>query len=142
MNELDQALATLRDNPRDHKAQSGFYDLFLNMSFFVPTVQEQVDPEGTGEEREMDVPMIVEADGTDYLVFFDQRERLNQWADQEAACVEIPGYQLVEMSVENLYWAMNVGTEHAKQFHPEEISWLKGVVAQCKAEASKEEGAE
>ena len=43
MTEIDQALEALRANPDDHKAQSGFYDLFLNMSFFVPTINETVE---------------------------------------------------------------------------------------------------
>lgn len=137
MSELDQALVTLRDNPRDHKAMSGFYDLFLNMTFFVPTVQEMVSPDGSSEEQEMEVPMIVEAEGTNYLVFFDHQQRLNDWADQDAPCVQLPGHVLTEMSTEDLHWAMNIGTDYAKQFHPDEIAWLKGVVAQCKAEAEK-----
>lgn len=138
MTELDQALVTLRDNPRDHKAQSGFYDLFLNMLFFVPTVNEMVSPDGKAEEEEMEVPMIVESDGTEYLVFFDQQDRLDGWADQDAPHVKLPGHVLAEMTTENLFWAMNVGTEFAKQFAPDEISWLKDVVAKCKAEAETE----
>jgi hypothetical protein len=33
------------------------------------------------------------------------------------------------------FWSfsMNVGTEHDKQFAPEEIAWLKGVIARSKA---------
>jgi len=138
MTELDQALIALRDNPNDQKAQSGFYDLFLNMSFFVPTVKEMLSPEGANEEQEMEVPMILDTEESSFLVFFDQQQRLNDWAEQDAPCVQLPGHVLAEMTTDDLFWAMNVGTEYAKQFAPDEIAWLKDVVAQCKAAADKE----
>ena len=138
MTEIDQALVALRDNPRDHKAQSGFYDLFLNKTFFVPTITERVSPDGKSAEQEMEVPMILENEDASYLVFFDEQQRLNDWADQDAPCVKLPGHVLAEMTTDDLFWAMNVGTEYAKQFAPDEIAWLKDVVSQCKAEAEKE----
>ena len=95
MTEIDQALEALRANPDDHKAQSGFYDLFLNMSFFVPTINETVDSDGEGGKEQIEVPLIVEADGIDYLVFFDQQERLNEWAEEEVPCLQLPGHVLV-----------------------------------------------
>lgn len=137
MTELDKALDELREKPKSPKAQSGFYDLFLNSLFFVPTVNEKISTEEGKEAEEMEVPMIIESEGTDYLVFFDDQKRLNDWAQEEAPCVQLPGHLLAEMTTEDLYWAMNIGTEYAKQFAPDEIDWLKDVVAQCKAEAEK-----
>lgn len=135
MTELDQALETLRADPEDQKAQSGFYDLFLNSSFFVPTVEEKIEGDETGEPVEL--PMILEADGTDYLVFFDQQQRLYDWAETEAPHVRLPGHVLAEMSTEQLHWAMNIGTDFNKQFAPDEIAWLKEVVERCKAAAGE-----
>ena len=134
MTEIDKALEALRANPDDHKAQSGFYDLFLNMSFFVTTINETVDSEGEGGKEQVEVPLIVEADGIDYLVFFDQQERLNEWAEEEVPCLQLPGHVLAEMTPDKLHWAMNIGTEYNKQFAPDEIAWLKDVVKRCKAE--------
>ncbi|MDT8421846.1 MAG: SseB family protein [Desulfuromonadales bacterium] len=138
MTEIDQALVALRDNPRDHKVQSGFYDLFLNMTFFVPTVKEMLCLDGESDEQEIEVPMILDTEDSSFLVFFDQQQRLDDWADQDAPCVQLPGHVLAEMTTEDLFWAMNVGTDYAKQFAPDEIAWLKDVVAQCKAEADRE----
>jgi len=135
MTELDQALETLRVNPEDQKAQSGFYDLFLNSKLFVPTTMETIKQDDAEEGKETELPLIIESDGTDYLVFFDRQQRLHDWAEQEAACVELPGHVLAEMTTGELHWAMNVGTDHVKQFAPDEIAWLKDVVLQCKAEA-------
>ena len=78
--------------------------------------------------------LIAEADGIDYLVFFDQQERLNDWAEDDVPCQQLPGHVLVEMTPDKLYWAMNIGTEYNKQFAPDEIAWLKDVVARCKEE--------
>lgn len=136
MTDLDKALDVLRSNPDDFKAQSGFYDLVLNTGFFVPTVSESFI-NGEGKEEEANVPLLVESEGKDYLVFFDQKERLLQWAQQDAASVEIPGYLLAEMTTDQLHWVMNIGTDYAKEFVPDEIAWLKDVVAKCKAEDAK-----
>ena len=134
MTDLDKAFEALRAEPEDQKAQSGFYDLFLNTLFFVPTVKEmiQIDDEGTEEETE--VPLIIDNDETDYLVFFDQQQRLNDWAEVEAPFVKLPGHLITEMTTVELHWVMNLGTDHFKSFTPDEITWLKEVVAHCKAE--------
>ena len=135
MTELDQALEALRANPDDHKAQSGFYDLFLNSVFFIPTVDEMIDSEDKKTKEKVEVPMIIVADDIDYLVFFDQQQRLNDWAEEEAPFLKLPGHVLAEMTTVELHWAMNIGTDYNKQFAPDEIAWLKDVVARCKAEA-------
>jgi len=134
MTELDQALEALRATPDDPKSQSGFYDLFLNSSFFVPTSDEMVSTEDNGDKEKIEVPLIIEADGVDYLVFFDHQERLNDWAEKEVPCLQLPGHVLVEMTPAELHWAMNIGTDYNKQFAPDEIAWLKDVVKRCKAE--------
>lgn len=134
MTDLDKAFEALRAKPEDQKAQSGFYDLFLNSLFFVPTAKEMIQIDDEGTEQETEVPLIIENEGTDYLVFFDQQQRLNDWAELEAPFVKLPGHLLVEMTTADLHWAMNIGTDHFKPFSPDEITWLKEVVELCKAE--------
>jgi hypothetical protein len=137
MTDIDQALESLRANPDDRKAQAGFYDLFLNSSFFVPTANEMVEVDEKGSRENIEVPLIVESEGTDYLVFFDQKQRLDDWAEKEAPSVQLPGHVLAEMTPAGLHWAMNVGTDYNKQFAPDEIAWLKDVVERCKAEENQ-----
>lgn len=132
MTEIDQALSALRANPDDQKAQSGFYDLFLNSSFFIPTVDEEIETGERGKET-IEVPLVIESDGVDYLVFFDQQQRLNDWAEKDVPSLQLPGHVLAEMTPAGLNWAMNIGTDYNKQFLPDEIAWLKDVVARCKA---------
>jgi hypothetical protein len=134
MTELDQALEALRANPDDHKAQSGFYDLFLNSTFIVPTTDEMIDKVDKSGKEKVELPLILVADNIDYLVFFDQQQRLFDWAEKEVPFLQLPGHVLAEMTTAELHWAMNIGTDYNKQFAPDEIAWLKDVVKRCKAE--------
>lgn len=136
MSALDDALATLREDLTDSKAQSVFYDLFLNSSFFVPTL-----PDGEGGSEDAGVlPLIIDADGIDYLMLFDSKERLEAWAGSPVSSVVVPGHVLAATSAAPLHWALNVGSDFSKQFLPEEIDWLRDVVARCEAAAAKEGG--
>ena len=133
MTKIDEALNLSRQDP---KAQPLFYDLFLNSMFFIPIIEE----EDNKSKDDGALPLLIEADGNDYLMLFDTVKRLTDWADEEAKYVPMPGYAITEMSLPNLYWALNYGTEYQKQFEPEEIAWLKDVVRQAKeAEEQQEE---
>ena len=140
MTTLDQALERFRENPEDASCSSKFYELFLDTLFYVPTVKEKLEGAEAVEEEELSVPMIVEVDGLNYLMLFDTEKRLKAWAEQDAPFLTVPGHMVSEFAAPDLYWAMNVGTDYAKQFVPEETSWIKSVVAQCKSEIVKQTG--
>ena len=135
MSELDEALVELRQKMDDPKTQSKYYDLFLNTTFFVPTYEEALGGEPTVDGQV--APLVLQSEGVDYLMLFDSLERLKAWAKQEVSFVEVPGHVLAAKSSPPLHWALNVETEFAKPFVPEEIGWLKQVVDQCNAEAAK-----
>ena len=127
MTKLDQALEACR---QDRKMQPVFYDLFLNSLFFVPTIEDAEKKTKVNDEGAL--PLLVEADGTSFLLLFDTIKRLTDWADEDAKYVALPGHAITEMSLPNLHWAMNYGTEYQKQFEPDEINWLENVVRQAK----------
>lgn len=140
MTDLDAALEGLRLDMNKAEHQSKFYDVFLNTTFFVPTLDENSIENASEIMNEGDVmPLVIESEGNDYLMLFDSRERLTAWADAEVQCVEIPGHLLAETSIPPLHWALNVGTDYSKQFFPDEIAWLKEVVERCNAAAAKQE---
>jgi hypothetical protein len=142
MSQLDDALIELRKDMDDTKSQSKYYDLFLNATFFVPTMEGDMTPEqAAAAEQGQVAPMVMESDGTDYLMLFDSVERLNAWAKGEPSYVEVPGHVLAATSAAPLHWALNVETEFAKPFIPAEIAWLKDVVEQCNAQATKDKEA-
>ena len=138
MTELDTALTALRQDMNDAKSQSKFYDLFLNTTFFVPTLDEAtLDAPAAGGEGEV-MPLVIEAEGNDYLMLFDTVERLRAWAQTEAGHVEVPGHVLAATTMPPLHWALNVGTDFSKQFLPDEIAWLRDVVERCDAAAAEQ----
>lgn len=131
MTKMDQALDACR---QDAKAQPLFYDLFLNSLFFIPTTGEETNEDDGGA-----TPLLVEAEGNSYLMLFDTIKRLTDWAEDGAKYVTLPGHMIAEMSTPKLYWAMNYGTEHQKQFELEEIDWLKDIVRQAKADEQQDQ---
>lgn len=132
MTKIDQALEACK---HDRKMQPVFYDLFLNSLFFIPTIEE-TDKKKTEEGA---LPLLIETEGKSFLLLFDTVKRLTDWADEDAKYVALPGHAVTEMSLPHLHWAMNYGSEHQKQFEPDEIEWLKDVVRQAKEDETTEE---
>jgi peptidyl-prolyl cis-trans isomerase C len=136
---LDQALQTLRADMDDAKHQSLFYDIFLNTTFCVPTLDRQELDEVSEPEEGQVLPLIIESEGNDYLMLFDSEERLRKWAGDDVTWVGVPGYVLAATTMAPLHLALNVGTEYSKQFLPDEIAWLREVVERCNEAAPAEE---
>lgn len=139
-NSLDQALTLLRQEMSNATSQSKFYDLFLNTTFCVPILDpSELGDEATLEEGQV-LPLIVEADGNDYLMIFDTPERLTAWTGKETTWIGVPGHVLAATTLPPLHIAMNVGTDYSKQFLPDEIAWLREVVERCRQEAGQQAG--
>lgn len=133
---LDQALALLRQDMTNATSQSKFYDLFLNTTFCVPTLDpKELSSDVTLEEGQV-LPLIVESDGNDYLMIFDSEERLKSWTGTETTWIGVPGHVLAATTMPPLHIAMNVGSDYAKQFLPDEIAWLREVVERCNQNAA------
>jgi len=139
MTVLDQALQALRLDMDDTKLQSKYYDIFLNMTFCVPTLDQQESGIKSEVEDGQVLPLVIESEGNDYLVLFDTEERLKSWAANDVKWVDVPGYILAATTMPPLHWALNVGTDYSKQFLPEEIAWLKEVVERCNEDAAAQE---
>ena len=134
MTKLDEALNLGQQDP---KTQPLYYDLFLNSVFFIPVLEEE-----DNEEEDGALPLLIEADGDKYLMLFDTIKRLTDWADDDVKYVALPGHAVTEMSLPNLYWALNYGTEHGKMFEPQEIEWLKDIVRQAKEDDEQQADSE
>jgi len=136
MTQLDQALTNLREDPENIEHRNHFYSLFLQTNFFVPSFDEEsgdiAKGEGPVEDPDKALPLIMEADGANYMMLFDHEDRVVSWAEEGVKCIILPGYVAVSMATEELHLAMNVGTDYAKQFVPQEIAWLKQIVDKSK----------
>lgn len=123
--DLDAALAAAQDSP-DRRAD--FYELFLRSELWVPT------HEGDGEDQGIR-PLLVESEGTAFLLLFDSAERLQAWAQQEVDAVRIQGAALAQGVDPRIHWLLNPGTERAKEFVPEEIAFLQQSLEERKMES-------
>lgn len=137
---LDQALQAMRQDAEDPTCQSRFYDLFLNTTFCVPTLDPKELEKGVTVEEGQVLPLIMEAEGNDYLMIFDSEERLKNWAGKEVTWIAVPGHMLVSTVKPPLHIAMNVGCEHSKQFLPDEIAWLCEAVERCNQANAQQQG--
>ena len=124
MTPLDEALARFI---QDECHQDAYYELILNTDFYIPL---NTDADETPvEETDSVTPLVVEADGKSYLMLFDSEERLTAWAQKPTGYVVLAGFKVAELSTPNLHWAANLGGGYAKEFVPDEISWLKAASA-------------
>ena len=136
MTPLDQAIKNLHEDPDNIEHRNHFYSLFLQTSFLVPTFDEASGDmnrgEGEVEDPDKALPLIMESEGANFMMLFDHEDRVVAWAEEGVKCVTFPGYVAIAMATEDLHLAMNIGTDYAKQFVPEEIAWLKSIVEQSK----------
>lgn len=134
MNEFDKALQDFLQDMDDQERQSRFFDLFLNTTFYIPTIEQKDDEEETGKAA----PLVLSAEDRDFLMLFDSEKRLTEWAQQEAPCVAVPGHVLATNTPENLHWMLNYGCDPSKEFTPPEIAWLQKAVEFSKAQSASE----
>jgi len=118
---LDQALISARN---DDARRVDYYNAFLETLFYLATVEDREAIENSFQ------PLIVKIDGQDYVMFFDSEARLNAWAKRDAGFMTFSGRVLARMLQPEWLWAVNVGTDYARTFDAEEITWLKETLAQ------------
>lgn len=120
MSQLDDALKAYIE---DENQQEPYYQLFLETDFYVPLANQ-----GSQEEIEKQggvAPMILESDEKPYMMLFDSTERLATWAKKDIPYAIFSGAAIAQFSPESLYWAVNMGSEYAKEMVPDEIKFLK-----------------
>ena len=125
MTALDEALEKFI---ADDSAQAAYYDLVLQTDFYIPIVDDESGK--PVEELENVTPLVFEADSKHYVLMFDTEERVNSWSKEPVKYMILAGYEMVKHTPAGLHWAVNIGTERAKEFVPDEINWLKGIALQ------------
>jgi hypothetical protein len=134
MTPLDKALNALHDDPENNENRHHYYSLFLQTTFFIPTFNEESGAVTKAEDDdvapEKSLPLIMESEGNDFMMLFDHEDRAVAWAEEGVQCITLPGYAVISMMTGELHLALNVGSDYARQFVPDEIAWLKQVVDQ------------
>jgi len=120
MTALDNALEKYIDDPNQ---QSQYYELVLKTDFYIPIVD---DGDATPvEQRENVTPLVLKSDDKPYILLFDTEERVNSWSKEPVQYMILAGYEMVKHTPAGLHWAVNIGSERAKEFVPDEIAYLK-----------------
>jgi hypothetical protein len=142
MTPLDKALQAAQS---DKSKVNEFYDLFLATDVYVPTHDSSKVESGSRRTTEGETfsPVIVTNKGTDFLPIFDTLERLQAWAGgHELTYIRMPAHALL-LSIDNrLHVALNVGTDHFKEFVSDEVKWLQDSVRAAGAQQSVPAGTE
>ena len=113
----------------DENQQAQYYDLILNTDFYIPITDDGSDT--PVEERGNVSPLVLESEGKRYVLLFDPEERVNNWVKKPVTYIILAGYEMVRHTPADLHWAINIGNERAKEFVPDEISWLKSLLEQA-----------
>jgi len=103
-------------------------------------VKDDAAPAAEAEERASIAPIFLnEGEGKSSILLFDTEERLNSWTNGAVQSVHLFGHVIIEMVPEGKYLAVNVGTRYRKEFVPEEIAYLQGVVKEIRAAVARGE---
>lgn len=131
---LDKALIAAQ---QDEKNGTFFYNTFLGSEIFFPTLDQPVQQANLHRSKEGETfkPYVVEHNGKKYLPVFDSLERLTKWLRREGAYVAMPAHALVKTVHSDLHLMLNTGTSFVKEFSPEEIQWLCGIVNQAQPQS-------
>lgn len=123
MTALDDALEKYIADPAE---QDQYYKLVLETDFYIPIVDDGSDM--PVEERENVTPLVLESEGKRYVLMFDTEERVNSWSKKPLQYMILAGYEMAKHTPAGLHWAVNIGSERAKEFVPDEINWLQGTL--------------
>lgn len=125
MTALDEALEKYIADPEE---QAQYYEQVLKTDFYIPIVEDGSDT--PIEERESVTPLVLESEGKRYVLMFDTEDRVNSWSKKPIQYMVLAGFEMVKHTPAGLHWAVNIGSERAKEFVPDEINWLKGAALQ------------
>jgi len=126
MSPLDKVLELARSNPQK---QAQYYTLLLNTTLYIPTTNKpENEINGRAPVETTFSPMVFDISDKPYIMLFDSKERLGNWAGREVGFFALPGHAFVEAIGTDFYWAINAGTQSSKTFTLEEIAWLKDQV--------------
>lgn len=122
--ELDIAIQAIQDK------EAQFYELFLNSELFMVSDKEPGEVEEGYKVTEKDEEfntVLIENDGKLYIMLFDSKERLGEWAQREVATLAMQGATILKGFEfgPTTHIILNEGSENAKEFTPEEIAWLR-----------------
>ena len=124
MNKLVEAILAAYADESEHHTNT-VYRVFLGHTLWVP-----VQPESVTESGEYQ-PLYQTAAEAHFIPIFSSEETFKAWAGEvvnEFTTVQVRGLDVIRGAGERVFLCLDVGTEHYKEFAPDEIAKLKGIV--------------
>ena len=125
MTELDQAISAAFAREGQQQAANQVYLIWVRTMLFIPVQKNYQGDEDFS-------PLFATIDGKHFLSGFDTLDRLHSWAGkhkEEMGHVALSGRDLIAGIEPSVYFCLNVGTPHYKEFSPDEIIQLKKLVS-------------
>lgn len=130
MTELDQVIATAFASSGKQDDVNKVYLTLIRTPLFLPVQKEE--PEQQPDAEEPFKPLFAKIDDKYFMLAFDTIERLTAWAGEQLdhiSYVEITGRDVIAGISEQVYLCLNYGTDHYKEFAPDEVMRLKMIVS-------------
>ncbi len=138
MTELDQVIAAAYASQGKQEDVNKVYLTLLRTELYLPVKKEQ-----NPQDEELFQPLFAEVEGKVFLLAFDLLERLSEWAGDQFENIDhvtLSGKDLIAGLGENVFFILNLGSDHYKEFSPEEVFHLKKVVARIDQLQQNEKG--
>jgi hypothetical protein len=137
MTELDQKISGAYLSEGKQEDVNQVYLTLLRTMLYVPVQKEKAVM-----DDEPFRPLFANIDGNYFLIAFDTADRLMAWAQNEInklSYVELSGRDMIAGIKENVYLALNVGTDFYKEFAPDELKRIKMIISKIDQLKIKEE---
>ncbi len=125
--QLDQVIAAAYASKGKQEDINRVYLALLQSQLVIP-----VKKEIGSDEKEPFVPLFAKIEDQYFLLAFDTLDRLQTWAGDHVdnmGYVEVSGRDWVMGANEQVHLCLNLGTDHYKEFSPDEVKRLKMVLA-------------
>ena len=101
------------------------YRLFLGHTLCVPVLPESVTESG-------DFFPLYETVGESFFIpVFSSTEQFERWAGEDQAeftMITVRGSDMIKGAGDKVYLCLDIGSEHYKEFAPDEVAKLKGIL--------------
>ncbi|MDX1901636.1 MAG: SseB family protein [Gammaproteobacteria bacterium] len=124
---LEQAIAEAYASQGQQADVNRVHLLLLQTKFYLP-----VQKEHTPTEEEPFRPLFAVHEKHIFMLAFEAEDQMAAWAAEQAgeiAHVQLSGRDLVVGIGENVFLVLNPGAKLSKEFSPEELQYLKKIVA-------------
>lgn len=128
MTELDQLISSAYASNGEQEKVNKVYLTLLRSSLFIP-IEKPTFKSPTIEDFK---PLFAKVDQQYFILAFDTLERLQQWAGKDVELIdhiELNGRAFISGISEGVYLCLNLGEKFYKEFSPDEVKHVKGIIA-------------